>query len=50
MVRKRENKRMILGARLAILPAVHGSIIGEVGAAGKLYEVTAALAEEFLKE
>jgi hypothetical protein len=41
---------MIPGARLAILPAVHGSIIGEVGAEGKVYEITAALVEEFLKE
>ncbi len=45
-----EMSRMIPGARLAILPAVHGSIIGEVGSAGKLYEITAALVEEFLNE
>jgi pimeloyl-ACP methyl ester carboxylesterase len=42
--------RLIPEARLAILPAVHGSIIGEVGAVGKVYEITAALIEEFLKE
>ncbi len=45
-----EMSRLIPGARLAILPAVHGSIIGEVGATGKVYEITAALVEEFLKE
>jgi pimeloyl-ACP methyl ester carboxylesterase len=45
-----EMSRIIPGARLAILPAVHGSIIGEVGSQGRLYEITAALAEEFLKE
>ncbi len=43
--------RMIPGARLVILPGVHGSVIGALDAgAGKGYvEVVAMLVEEFLK-
>ncbi|WP_183576426.1 alpha/beta fold hydrolase [Mucilaginibacter sp. X5P1] len=43
--------RLIPGARLAILPATHSSIIGESGAIekdNKLYELTAAFVKEFL--
>lgn len=45
--------RLIAGARLAILPATHGSIIGEVGSIknnSKLHELTVALVTEFLAE
>lgn len=43
--------RLIPGARLAILPATHSSIIGEAGAINeddKLYERTAEIVKEFL--
>lgn len=43
--------RLIPGARLAILPATHSSIIGEAGAItedDKLYERTAEIVKEFL--
>jgi len=43
----------IPGARLAVLPGLHGSCIGEVGTAkpgSKVPELTAAMIEEFLNE
>lgn len=42
--------QLIPNARLAILPANHSSIIGEAGAGGKLYKLTALLVTEFLNE
>jgi pimeloyl-ACP methyl ester carboxylesterase len=45
-----EISRLIPAARLAILPGDHGSIVGEVSSTGKLYEITVALVNTFLKE
>jgi hypothetical protein len=44
--------RLILGARLVVLPGNHGALIGESGTAkgSKLPMITATLVEEFLND
>jgi pimeloyl-ACP methyl ester carboxylesterase len=48
-----QMQQLIPGARLAILPGIHGSFIGEAGAEkqdSKLQEIAVALIEDFLTE